>query len=116
MLLRYLRPQAPRVVALGVLLLGSIGLQLANPQILRAFIDAITSRRPDAPLTGIALLFVGVALAQQFLSIGATYVGERLAWIATNALRADLTLHCLRLDLSFHKARTPGELIERIDG
>jgi len=25
-------------------------------------------------------------------------------------------LHCLRLDLTFHKTRTPGELIERIDG
>jgi ABC-type multidrug transport system fused ATPase/permease subunit len=31
-------------------------------------------------------------------------------------LRTDLTLHCLRLDPGFHKARTPGELIERIDG
>jgi ABC-type multidrug transport system fused ATPase/permease subunit len=36
--------------------------------------------------------------------------------VATNRLRADLMLHCLRLDPSFHNARTPGELIERIDG
>ncbi len=35
---------------------------------------------------------------------------------ATNRLRADLALHCLNLDLSFHNARTPGELIERVDG
>ena len=46
----------------------------------------------------------------------ATWASERVAWTATNALRYDLALHCLRLDLSFHKARTPGELIERIDG
>jgi ATP-binding cassette subfamily B protein len=32
-----------------------------------------------------------------------------------NALRADLALHCLHLDMSFHKTHTPGELIERID-
>ena len=25
-------------------------------------------------------------------------------------------LHCLRLDMSFHKAHAPGELIERLDG
>jgi ATP-binding cassette, subfamily B, bacterial len=31
-------------------------------------------------------------------------------------MRADLTAHCLRLDSTFHNARTPGELIERIDG
>jgi ATP-binding cassette subfamily B protein len=31
-------------------------------------------------------------------------------------LRADLTLHVLRLDMPFHKSRTPGELIDRADG
>ncbi len=39
-----------------------------------------------------------------------------MAWRATNALRADLVEHCLRLDLSFHKFTTPGELLERVDG
>src|SRR5690606_25456230 len=33
-----------------------------------------------------------------------------------NALRLDLFRHVLDLDMSFHKERTPGELIERIDG
>lgn len=63
-----------------------------------------------------AALFIALALLQQVLSVTATYVSERVAWTATNALRFDLTLHCLRLDLTFHKGRTPGELIERIDG
>jgi ABC-type multidrug transport system fused ATPase/permease subunit len=44
------------------------------------------------------------------------YLGQNVAWTATNALRLDLTLHCLRLDMPFHKAHAPGELIERIDG
>jgi ATP-binding cassette, subfamily B, bacterial len=35
---------------------------------------------------------------------------------ATNALRADLTLHLLRLDPDFLNSHTPGELIERVDG
>jgi ABC-type multidrug transport system fused ATPase/permease subunit len=39
-----------------------------------------------------------------------------VGWTATNALRADLAEHCLYLDMSFHNARTPGEMIERIDG
>jgi ABC-type multidrug transport system fused ATPase/permease subunit len=65
---------------------------------------------------GIAALFLGLAVLQQVLSVAATWASERVAWTATNALRTDLTLHCVRLDLSFHKARTPGELIERIDG
>ena len=31
-------------------------------------------------------------------------------------MREDLARHCLGLDMSFHTSRTPGELIERIDG
>ena len=104
------------MVVLAVLLFGSITLQLLNPQILRAFVDTVTAPGAEGGVTGIAALFLGLAILQQVLSVGATWAGERVAWTATNALRSDLTRHCLRLDLSFHKARTPGELIERIDG
>src|SRR3954471_5033301 len=113
---RYVGPRWPRAVLLGALLLTSIGLQLANPQLLRAFIDSATHGAELSALALIAVVFIAVALANQVLSAYAQYVGEDLGWTATNALRADLVLHCLRLDLSFHKARTPGELIERIDG
>jgi len=116
LLIRYLRPQAAKVVVLAGLLMGSIALELVNPQIVRLFIDAATTHDTRTNLTVAAALFISLALLQQTLSVGATYVSERVGWTATNALRADLTLHCLRLDLSFHKARTPGELIERIDG
>jgi ABC-type multidrug transport system fused ATPase/permease subunit len=52
----------------------------------------------------------------QIFSVTATYLGESVGWTSTNNLRADLALHCLRLDMSFHNDRTPGEMIERIDG
>ena len=94
----------------------SIALQLVNPQILRAFIDTLTTPGAGTSLTLMAALFITLAILQQVLSVTATYVSEQVAWTATNALRSDLTLHCLRLDLTFHKGRTPGELIERIDG
>jgi ATP-binding cassette, subfamily B, bacterial len=116
LLARYLKPQGGRVAVLAVLLFTGIGLQLANPQVLRAFIDSVSGQSPGGSLGLFAGLFLVIALAQQIINVTATYVGERVAWTATNALRADLTLHCLRLDLTFHKARTPGELIERIDG
>jgi ABC-type multidrug transport system fused ATPase/permease subunit len=48
--------------------------------------------------------------------VAVTYLGEKVAWTATNALRAELAWHCLNLDMSFHNHHTPGELIERIDG
>src|SRR5258706_11181409 len=113
LLVTYLRPQRRRVILLAALLLGSIGLQLANPQLLRYFIDTAQAGGEMTALIEAALLFIGVALVNQGLSVGATYVGENVRWTATNALRADLTLHCLRLHLSFHKAPTPGGLIQR---
>ena len=41
LLATYLRPEWPRAVLLGLLLFAGIGLQLANPQIAKVFIDQI---------------------------------------------------------------------------
>ncbi|MGI6207834.1 MAG: ABC transporter ATP-binding protein [Anaerolineae bacterium] len=116
LLANYLRPQLPSVVTLSVLLLSGIGLQLVNPQIMRGFIDSARSGAPPEQLSRLALLFIGLALAQQLLSVGATYFSENVGWTATNYLRADLAEHCLGLDMSFHNTHTPGEMIERLDG
>lgn len=112
----YLKPQQGRVIWLAITLLGSIALQLLNPQILGYFIDTAVARGASQTLFIAALLFISVAIVTQVLAVSATYLGENVAWTATNALRVDLVEHCLNLDLSFHKARTPGELVERVDG
>jgi len=112
----YVAPHRRQALLLAALLAASIGLQLVNPQLLRYVIDSALTGADLMFLTLAALAFIVVALMTQLFTAGAQYVGESLGWTATNALRADLTLHCLRLDLGFHKARTPGELVERIDG
>jgi len=112
----YLRPQAGRVAWLALLLFGGIGLQLANPQIIRFFLDATQSQGREGSLIFAAGLFLAFALGQQVLGLLSAYTGEQVAWAATNGIRQDLTLHCLRLDLEFHKSHTPGEMIDRIDG
>jgi ATP-binding cassette, subfamily B, bacterial len=112
----YLRPQWRQVALLFALLLASIGLQLINPQLLRYFIDRAVGGGAVTALTTIALLYLGAAIAGQVITIVETYTAESVSWTATNALRADLALHCLRLDAAFHGRHTPGELLERIDG
>ncbi|HLG62941.1 MAG TPA: ABC transporter ATP-binding protein [Ktedonosporobacter sp.] len=116
LLAAYLRPQWWRSLLLAALLIGNTGLQLLNPQLLKMFIDTALARGVSLMLLVVALLYFGIALLKQFVSIADTYLGEHVAWTATNRLRGDLVAHCLSLDLSFHKAHTPGELIERIDG
>lgn len=112
----YLRPQRGWVVCLAVLLFGNIGLQLVNPQIMRRFIDTALAGGEPNRLTAMAFWFIAIALVQQIVAVGVTYVGENVSWMATNWLRYDLARHCLYLDMSFHNDRTPGEMIERIDG
>ena len=112
----YLRSQRLLVGALAVLLLGSVGIQLVIPQVLRTFIDAAQASSSGEELIRVALIFLGVAIVKYALNLGTTYVSEVVAWTATNAMRVDLASHCLRLDMSFHNIHTPGELIERIDG
>src|SRR5437870_11258592 len=103
---RYVGPEWRRALLLSVLLLVTLGLQIANPQLLRRFIDSALAGADTASLITIALVFMGVAFLTQILDALSRYVGEDLGWASTNTLRADLLLHTLRLDQTFHKART----------
>jgi ATP-binding cassette subfamily B protein len=116
LLARYLRPEWSRAVLLGVLLFAGIGLQLANPQIAKTFIDQAQAGESFERLVRTALFFLAVALLTQVAVVAETYVADDLGWRTTNALRADLTQHVLSLDGSFHAEHGAGELIERVDG
>lgn len=112
----YLRPQWPRVLLLGLLLMASLTLELLNPQLLSRFIDRALGGEALVSLTWMAALYLLVALGVQGVALAETYVAADVGLIATNRLRADLTRHVLHLDPTFHNAHTPGELIERVDG
>ncbi|GCF10280.1 helicase [Dictyobacter arantiisoli] len=101
---------------LGVIMCGTICVQVVTPLVASHFIDQATSGGDLHALFVLALLTIGLALAGQGLAVAETYVAENVGWAATNALRADLVAHLLRLDATFHTAHTSGELIERVDG
>lgn len=111
----YLWPQWRRLLWLGVLLLAGIGLQLLPPQLMGRFLDLATTGGSLATLTWLAAWVIGAVLVQQICTVLAAYLGEEVAWRATNQLRDELMAHCLYLDLGFHHAHTPGEMIERLD-
>jgi ABC-type multidrug transport system fused ATPase/permease subunit len=113
---RYLLPQWPRVLLLLALMAADITLKLVNPQLLRSFIDTVSTAGFTSTLTIVAGLFIGTAILQQVVQVVNTYVGEVVGWNATNSLRLDLTRHLVDLDMTFYKTNTPGKLIERVDG
>jgi ATP-binding cassette subfamily B protein len=116
LLVRYLLPQRRAALLMSALLLTSIAFQAIGPQFLRRFIDAIRADLPMSFLLGNAALFLAVVISGQLVYAWAAYVSAGVGWTATNALRADLLLHCLRLDMNFYKDHAPGEMIERVDG
>ena len=85
LLATYLRPQWRRSVVLTALLFIGIGLELGNPQILRAFIDSAVGGAEINQLLAIGLVFLLVALATQVVTVAETYVAENLGLTATNA-------------------------------
>jgi ATP-binding cassette, subfamily B, bacterial len=116
LLVRYLRPQGWKVLGLGLALLAGIGLQLFSPQILRQFVDVVTNPNSNNNATQLGLIFIAISVCQQLVSLANVYLSELVGWGATNALRSDLVEHTIGLDMSFHTSRTPGEMIERVDG
>jgi ATP-binding cassette, subfamily B, bacterial len=103
-------------VLVSLLLFAVAVLQVLNPQLVRHYINRVVGGGAVSSLVWVAVAYLVVAAIIQLLRVWAAYVGENVAWSMTNALRVDLTEHCLGLDYQFHVDHTPGELIERVDG
>lgn len=116
---RYLKPQRARAAVLMLALAATLALQLIAPQVVSRFIDLVVQKGVGASLShlwSLAGAYVLVTLALQGVRLVGVYFSASLGWNASNALRSDLTRHVLALDMSFHTAKRPGELIERLDG
>lgn len=112
----YLAPQRGRIAVLALLMLADLALQLTLPRVVQLFIDSALAGTTLQALLTIGAGYLAVAITENWTWVGWHYVAQNVGLIATNRIRADLTLHCLKLDMSFHNARTPGEMIERVDG
>ncbi|MCL4508270.1 MAG: ABC transporter ATP-binding protein/permease [Chloroflexi bacterium] len=115
-LVRYLARERGALVVLAAVIALVLTIQLVTPQIVRAFIDTAERKGPLSLLLSLAAGYLGLGFINQGLGIFEAYFAQTLAWTVTNRVRLDLVQHCLQLDRSFHAARTPGELIERVDG
>lgn len=78
----YLRPQWRNVSFLVCTLSASIGLQLLNPKILSTFIDTASKNGATSSLVREGILFISVALVQQFISIASLYLTTNVTWTA----------------------------------
>jgi ABC-type multidrug transport system fused ATPase/permease subunit len=116
LLAEYLKPHWRRVILLAICIFASIGMNLLMPQILRYFIDAAQEGGAIENMMKAGGLYLVIGFGRQFVFLASSYLGQDIGWRATNRMRGDLADHCLRLDMGFHHERTPGEMVERVDG
>lgn len=113
----YLAPFKGQVIILTVLMLSQTAIMIVNPQIIRYYIDVVTSENPIlSRLTFAAFLYIFFALIQQILTVATVYSSQSVAWNSTNVLRSRLLRHAMDLDMDFHNKYKPGDMIERVDG
>ena len=109
-------PHRRMLVLLSVLLVLSVAFQIMNPQIIRYYIDIVTTTTGPELFTFAAILYIAIAIMRQIVLVASVYVAQNLAWSSTNSLRADIFDHSMNLDMTFHNEFRPGDMIERIDG
>ena len=110
-----LRPQWRSVAVFGLVLSAATAIPLASAILLARFVRLATQHAPTGRLVPIALAYAALGLFSSALTVVVTWRATIAAWGITNNLRHDLTDYVLRADLSFHRDRTPGELVTRVD-
>jgi len=116
LLRKYLLPLRVEMLALAFTLLAYIGLSLYAPQFLKRFLNQVVEGGATVELIWLAVAFGIANLSFRAVEVLTTYLTGRVSWAATNALREDFMKHCLSMSMPFHHGKTPGEMIERIDG
>ncbi|NDL56286.1 ABC transporter ATP-binding protein [Phytoactinopolyspora mesophila] len=111
-----LRPGPRATVVLIVLVAATTVLPLLAPLLTRSFVDGAIAGDSLQTLTLIALGYLGLAVSGQVARLLTAWLASQLAWDGTNRLRELLAAHALGLDMAYHGQRTPGEMIERVDG
>lgn len=111
-----LRPGRRSAFALVGVIVAATVLPLLAPQFTRRFVDAAIDGEPTRVLIAVALGYLGLAITGEVTRMLAAWLASRLAWDDTNRLRELLAEHALGLDMAYHGKRSPGEMIERVDG
>jgi ABC-type multidrug transport system fused ATPase/permease subunit len=116
LLAAYLSDERPRAIGLAILLLASQLVPLAEPLLLKGFVDRAAAGEALEILVVIAVAYIGVAVLAQVLAVVVSRAGTILAWRVTDRMRSDVATHVLSLDYAWLSRHSPGELIERVDG
>lgn len=110
-----IRPHRRSFVGYGLLLAVATALPIAGSLLIARFVDLVVDGAGAGRVAPLGLGYAGLGLASSMVGVLVTWRSTALAWRVTNGLRHELASHVLYADLSFHRDRTPGELLTRCD-
>jgi ATP-binding cassette, subfamily B, bacterial len=111
-----MRRQKRTIAVFGAVLSVATLIPLASTTLLKRFIDLAAKNGTRGQLVATAAAFAFLGILSGLVSVLVTWRANVAAWSITNDLRVELTDDVLRADLAFHRDRTPGELVTRVDG
>ncbi len=115
LVLGLLRSHRLGLAGYAVVLAAATALPLVGSLLLARFVDLVVQRATFGELAPYAGGYAVIGLVTALVTIAVTWRTTSLAWRLTDGLRRDLTAHVLQADLAFHRDRTPGELVTRVD-
>ncbi len=110
-----LRHQHGAVAGYGALQGAATALPLLGALMLAHFVNLVVAGAPATELVPYAAAYAILGAGTAAMTIVITWRTTSLAWRLTDELRRDLARHVLEADLAFHRDRTPGELVTRVD-
>ena len=110
-----LRPHRKALGSYGAVLTVATALPLVASILLAGFVRLATQRAAASDMVPYAIGYAATGLGAALMTVVVTWRATALAWTITNGLRYELTGQVLYADLAFHRDRTPGELVTRVD-
>lgn len=111
----FARPYRRQIIAFVVIIVGAAVLALVPPLLFRQIIDDAIPQGDKHQLTILALLVVGAALGDAFLSFGERWYSAKIGEGLIYDLRVRLFDHVQRMPLGFFTRTQTGSLISRLN-
>ncbi len=110
-----MRPQWKALAVFGAVLAVATAIPLATSLLLSRFVRLAVKGAPGSQLAKLAIAYTLLGFLASGMTVLVTWRATIAAWSITNSLRHDLAEYVLKADLGFHRDRTPGELVTRVD-
>jgi ATP-binding cassette, subfamily B, bacterial len=114
-LIALMRPQWRAIAIFGAVLTVATAIPLATSLLLARFVRLAVAGAPGSQLAKLAIAYTVLGFLASGMTVLVTWRATIAAWSITNSLRHDLAEYVLKADLGFHRDRTPGELVTRVD-